>query len=188
MVLDVDVAVGLYQRLLGHAVEELAPVVRAVHVGSGSVHGCGSLEVRRTHRLASLVARWFGLPLAGSVVPLQLTVARTPGREVWVRRFADRALITEQYAGADGELVERAGRGELRFRLGIDHGSLHFRPAGVAVRVGSLRVPVPRRLAPHVSGTAAASPSGDRLEVFFTVGAPLVGAILTYHVELEPLS
>ncbi len=186
--LHTHVDVGLYEALLGDAAERLAPVVRAVHVGSGPVHGRGSLEVRRTHPLGWLAARWFGLPPTGSSVPLQLTVARTPEREVWTRRFGDRALATEQYAGRGGELVERGGRGELRFRLGIEQGGLRFRPLGAALHVCGLRVPIPRRLGPQVSGTASPSPKGDRLVACFTIGAPLVGTILTYHAEVEPSS
>jgi hypothetical protein len=182
---DTDVDAGLYEGLLGEAVEQLAPVVRAVHVGSGPVQGQGSVEVRRTHFLAWVAARWFALPPAGSVLPLQLVVTRTPHHETWTRRFGDRALVTQQFA-ARHELVERAGRGELRFRLSTEHGTLCFGPLGAAVHVGGFRIPVPRRLSPQVSGTAAASPDGDRLVVCFTVGAPLVGTILTYHVELEP--
>lgn len=188
MVVATDLDVGLYQRLLGDAAEELAPVVRAVHLGSGRVQGHGSVQVRRSHLLGRVAARWLGLPPPGPVMALQLEVARSPRREVWTRHFGDRALVTEQYAGRGGELVERAGRGELRFHLGIEEGSLCFRSLGVAVRVGGVSVPFPRRLAPRVTGTAAASPDGRRLEVCFTVGAPIVGTVLTYNVELEPSS
>jgi len=184
--LDVDTEGGLYQWLLGDAVEEMAPVVRAVHVGSRPVRGSGTLEVRRAHPLASVAARWLGLPAAGSAVPLQLTVVRTPRGEVWTRRFGGRELVTEQCAGRDGELVERGGWGELRFRLGVEHGTLCFRPLGASVRIGRFRVPLPRWLRPHVRGAAAAGPDGGRLAVCFTVGAPLVGTVLSYHVELEP--
>lgn len=186
MVLDVDVASGLYQRLLGDDADQLAPVVRAVHVGSGPVHGRGSFEVHRAHPLGSFVARWLSLPPAGTAEPLELAVVRTSGREVWVRLFPDRALVTEQYAGRDGELVERSGRSELRFRLAVDRGSLRFQPVGAAVRLGGLSVPLPRRLAPQASGTAAPSADGSRLVVTITVGLPLVGPLLAYVAELEP--
>ena len=119
-------------------------------------------------------------------MPLQLAVVRTSHHETWTRRFGDRALVTQQFAGRHGELVERAGRWELRFRLSAEHGSLCFEPLGAAVYLGDFRIPLPRWLSPHVSGTAAASPDGGGLLVCFTVGAPLVGTILTYHVELEP--
>ena len=186
MALDVDVAPGLYRGIRGDDAARLAPVVRAVHVGSATVHGRGTLEVRRAHRLGSVAARWLSLPPAGSVEPLQLAVVRTSGREVWVRLFPDRALVTEQYAGRNGELVERSGRGELRFRLTVDGGRLRFSPIGAAVRLGGVSVPIPRLLAPQVAGSAAASADGSRLVVSFTIGLPLVGTLLTYLVELEP--
>jgi hypothetical protein len=161
-------------------------VVRAVHIGSGPVHGRGSLEVRRAHRLGSVAARWLGLPPAGTAEPLQLAVVRAPDREVWVRLFPDRSLVTEQYAGPDGDLVERSGRNELRFRIAVLEHGLRFSPTGVAVRIGGHRVPIPRRFAPRVTGTAAASADGDRLVVTITIGLTLVGTLLTYVAELEP--
>lgn len=186
MVPEADAAVGLYQRLLGDAADQLAPIVRALHVGTGPVHGLGSLEVGGAHPLASVTARWLGLPPAGSVEPFHLAVVRSSGREVWVRLFADRALVTQQFAGRGGGLVERSGRSELRFRLEVEHGSLHFCQMAAAVCFGGVRVPVPRWLAPQVTGTAGPSPDGCRLLVRITIAAPLLGTILTYGVELEP--
>lgn len=186
MTADTDVSVGLYQRMLGADTHELSPVVQKVHAATGETRGTGTIEVCRLHRLAFLVPRRFGLPPAGAVVALHLTVTRTHDREVWQRSFGEQALVTEQRAGDHGELVERAGPLGLRFMLRVEQGALRFDSVGAVVHVGRWCVPFPRRLAPVAAGTASAAPDGTRLLVHFTFALPVIGPLLDYRVDLQP--
>jgi hypothetical protein len=94
---------------------------------------------------------------------------------------------TEQRA-ADGLLVERIGRIELRFRLVVDAGALVFRQQGAELCLGRLRLRLPRWLAPTVSARAWRDAEGGSLRVAVEVCVPLVGRVLAYTGRLDAVA
>src|SRR5437867_9899788 len=95
-----------YARLLGASWLQLAEPVRSVHATPPTMHARGRLRIEhgRSH-LARFLARLLRLPRASEA-------AETP---------------TRQYQAAAGELAERFGVLEFRFRLEVSEGSLLFR-------------------------------------------------------------
>ncbi len=80
----------------------------------------------------------------------------------------------------EGELAERIGLLELRFRLEASDGSLVFRQVGAALLLGSLRLRLPAASAPRVD--AREDPAGARqIRVHVRVALPAVGPLLTYE-------
>ncbi|HEX5760017.1 MAG TPA: DUF4166 domain-containing protein [Thermoanaerobaculia bacterium] len=169
---------ALYPRLLGPAWETLDEAVRRAHTAGSAA---GSFRVWCAPGLAARALCWLvRLPPAGEKVDTRLVVTEERGKERWERSFGARPLVSEESAGRDGLLVERAPPVELRFRLEPRAGALHFRHVDTALRLGALRFPLPAFLAPRV--TATESPAGNgavRVEV--TVRAPLLGPIFGYE-------
>lgn len=168
---------GLYERLAREAWGGLDEPVRDFHARARS---SGTFVVRRgAGRGARLVARVLGLPEAGEAVPLRLTVTPHGGGERWHRAFAGKDFITEQRAHAGPLLAERAGPFELLFGLTAEGGALVYNQTGAFLRVRSVRVRLPRRLAPRVEAWERAEGRGVRVSV--RVSAPLFGPLIEYE-------
>ncbi|HWW77150.1 MAG TPA: DUF4166 domain-containing protein [Pyrinomonadaceae bacterium] len=190
--------VGLYERLVGAGWETLDEAVRRFHPSGKGVRAAGTFAVRRGRGpFARLLARLMNLPESGEAVPLLLRVTPHAGGERWRRSFAGRDFVTEQRAHAGRRtagragplpaeragplLAERAGPVEMLFRLKAEGGVLVYAQEGVALCAGSLRVPLPRRLAPRVEASERAGRGGRGVHVSVRVAAPLVGLVIRYE-------
>lgn len=168
---------GLYERLVGEGWGGLDEPVRRLHLRA---RGAGVFAVRRGEgRFARVVARLLGLPRSGEGVPLLLSVEPHAGGERWRRNFAGREFVTEQSEHAGPLLLERAGPFELLFRLTVEGGALAYVQEGAALRVRSLRVRLPRLLAPSVEARERADAGGVRVSVRVTT--PLAGLLIRYE-------
>jgi hypothetical protein len=173
----------LYERLLGEAWGEVDGQVRRLHERGAGPCGEGLFAVRRGNFFARTLARLFGLPSEGESVRVCLSVTRTEGGEAerWHRTFEGRVFDTLQREGEGRLLAERAGPLELLFRLSVEGGALVYKQAGAALRIGPLRVPLPRRLAPRVEARETGAGDGRGVNVYVISSAPLVGLMLTYE-------
>jgi hypothetical protein len=175
------VRAGLYERLVGDGWGDLDEPVRRLHLRA---RGAGVFAVRRGEGLvARAAARLLGLPRSGEAVSLLLSVEPHGGGERWRRNFAGREFVTEQSEHAGPLLLERAGPFELLFRLTVEGGALAYDQEGAALRVRSLRVRLPRPLAPSVEARERADGRGVRVSV--CVRAPLAGLLIRYEGTVE---
>jgi hypothetical protein len=179
---------GLYERLVGEGWRDVDAAVRRLHARGTGLCGEGSFVVRRGRGFFALaLASLLRLPAQGDAVRVTLSVTFTGGgrAERWHRTFEGRAFDTSQREGAGRMLAERAGPLELLFRLSEEGGALVYTPAGAAFRVGPLRVPLPRALAPGVEARERGAGDGRSVNVRVSARAPLVGPLLSYEGRLE---
>ena len=172
---------ALYPRLVGAAWSELAEPLQRLHLCLDTVHAAGVCTVRHgTRLLARLLAAVLRLPMAGEDVPVRLVVTPHLHGERWQRMFAERPLMSEQYAGPGGCLVERFGLLDVWFRLVVVDRMLCFCQERVALRFRALCVPLPRWLSPQITGREWTMPGQGRVQVAVSVSVPLVGLLLAY--------
>ena len=176
---------ALYPGLLGSAWMELAEPVRAAHDSGSTVRARGRLRIAhgRGHA-ARWLARLLRLPRANPAADTRLVVTAGAGGERWRRTFDDRRLDTRQYRAGAGDLAERFGILEFRFRLEASQGSLIFRQVEAAVLCGTVRLKIPAACAPRVD--AREDPAGARqIGVHVRVALPVVGPVLTYDGTID---
>jgi hypothetical protein len=126
-----------------------------------------------------VLAAWLRLPRPGRATETRLAIATRGDRQHWRRSFDDRHLDTWQYRTGDGELGERMGVLEFRFRLDASGGSLVFRQLQTAFVLGSMRLRLPAAWAPRIE--AREDPAGaNQIAVCVRVELPGVGPLLTY--------
>jgi hypothetical protein len=151
----------LYARLLGSSWALAAEPVRIAHAPEATIRAHGCLRVAHGRsRVARFLAWLLRLPRAGDAAKTRLVVTARAEGEDWQRTFDDRRLHTRQYETDDGELAERVGLLEFRFRLEVSQGSLLFRQVDAALIVGSVRVRLPAAWTPTVE--AREEPAGAR--------------------------
>jgi len=173
-------AAGLYPSLLGAAWDLLPAAVRRGHDTARPLCYRGALSVRGGR---SAAARWvgvlLGLPRPGEGVAVRLVV--TPEGEGcrWRRSFGARTLTTFQFRRGD-QLVERFGLLDLCFAPYVEAGRLRYRQTAAALRVGRLRLPLPRPCRPVVAADAWVAAGETEMRIEVQVAAPLVGIVLTY--------
>jgi len=185
-VVGVALPASLYQRVLGEAFAELHPLVRRVHDGHDGLAARGRFVVRRGEGwVAAMMAAVLRLPRAGDDVPVLLEVSAQGDAEIWRRTFGDRVLCTEQREGPGGVVLERMGLVELSLRMVAAAGALAVESVGAAICLGSLRVPLPRLLAPRVSARACADVTGERLLVQVRTFAPWGDLVISYEGALD---
>lgn len=180
-----DPPCSLYARLLGASWLQVAEPVRFAHASRSTVRAHGRLRIERgrTHA-ARLFARLLRLPRPSAAAETRLVVTPGDNGEQWRRTFDDRRLDTRQYEAGDGELAERIGILEFRFRLEASEGNLLFRQLEAAFVLGSVRVPLPVAWAPRVE--AREDPAGaHRVRVHVRVALPAVGTVLTYDGTMD---
>src|SRR5260221_1927940 len=175
---------ALYAAVMGSAWLELAEPIRVAHA-STTVRARGRLRIGHGRGPAARwLARLLGLPRANDGAETRLVITPDGGGGVWRRTFDERRLDTRQYRAGDGELAERFGVLELRFRLDASQGSLVFRQTEAAFLCGTVRLRIPAVLAPRVD--AREDPAGPRqVSIRVRVVLPAVGPRPTYDGTLE---
>jgi uncharacterized protein DUF4166 len=177
---------GLYPRMVGQdAWAHLSEPVKRLH--KGTMQGVGRFTIRRGENgAARLLARLMRLPSAGTDVPVCLAVTTHARGERWARTFgADAPLVTEQWPGAGGALIERIGPTEVRYRLEVAGGALYYRHTGTALRLGPIRLPLPRSFAPRISARESALPEEKLTHISVEVSYPLIGRLISYKGFIE---
>jgi hypothetical protein len=178
---------GLYERIVGDRWHRLDEPVRRLHERAGRQCFEGDFEVSGARGLVARALKYlFRLPANGQDVRVRLEVTPSDGGghfEYWHRTFGARAFVTEQWDGGCGMLAERAGPLELLFRVGELNGALVYRSARAALRLGPVRLPIPRLLAPRVDAHECGAPGGVR--VYVCANAPLIGPLIAYKGVLK---
>jgi hypothetical protein len=173
---------GLYAQILGSHWNDLDESMRRLHDTGASFCARGTFRVcRGNSRLVRFLATLGRLPQAVEAAEMRLLVARLEHIEEWRRSFGRQPLISTQWRDSKGWMVERMGPTETRFELKVVDGALLYSSNGAAIRLGPLRIPVPRWFAPRV--TASEKPTGepDRVAVFVEVQLPLLGRLISYE-------
>ena len=164
---------------------DLAEPVRCTHAGEARVEGHGHLRVEHGgNPLARFLARVLRLPHPAAAAETHLIVTINADGERWHRTIGQQVFETRQYDTGTGELAERFGVLEMRFRLHETDGSLILRQVGAALRLGSVRLWLPGICSPTVE--AREDPAGvRRIHVAVRVVAPLVGLVIAYEGTIE---
>jgi len=149
----------------------------------------GTFDIRYgSNRFARLLALTLRLPEEGSNLSTTLRIASMPdGGERWHRRFGASALTTTQRTLDNGWMSEQFQCLELRFRVDRTPVSVHHVQMNAACRFASLRVPLPRWLAPQVAGSETATSAPNRIRVQVEVRMPLLGVLLAYDGVVDML-
>ena len=168
----------LYPRLLGASWSELAESIRLAHSAKAAL--CGRLRISYGRRRpARGLAALLRLPRPSGHANTRLVITSCGDTERWLRTFDGRSIDTRQYRTGDGELGERIGVLEFRFRLEASNRSLVFQQLEAAFVVGSVRLRIPAAWAPRIE--AREDPAGPRqIGVHVRVLLPVLGPLLTY--------
>jgi Domain of unknown function (DUF4166) len=158
--------------------------VHRFHTGTASATAAGTLDVdpgkswpiRVLGRLMRLPP-----PAAGQAARVRV-VRRAEGASIherWIRTFGAVSLTTRQIRTGE-RIAERLGPVELGMDYRATASDIWFIPAGAAVVLGRLRVPLPEVVAPRACAHAWAS--GDRaFDVEVSVRVPLLGVLMSYR-------
>ncbi len=174
---------SLYARLLGPAWHELDESLRRGRGDGAGARGGGVFRVERDRGPAGrLLGCLLRLPEAAEAVAVELSVAPTARGERWERRFGSRRFTTTARAAAGGLLAERFRIFEFRFRLTpLGNAALETRQVKAGLRLGPLWLPLPRALAPRVSGREEAGGDGAGPRVRVRVEWPGARRLLEYE-------
>lgn len=166
---------SLYEHVMGERFARLAPALREFHRLAGKVRLRGEVQVVAPRgALARLLALALGTPRQDSAGPICFELDAAPGSETWVRRFADRTMVSRMRLGRAG-LVERLGPASLGFGLDEREGRL-------VMSLQSMRflgLPCPRWLAPRI----VAEETGVGRRLYFDVSARVPGLGLVTHYQ-----
>jgi hypothetical protein len=77
-------------------------------------------------------------------------------------------------------MVERMGIIEMGIRLEVGGGALNYQTVSAALRLGSLRVPLPRWLSPYITAWERAVGDMNQIHVSVEVTLPLLGRLIAY--------
>jgi len=177
----------LHPRALGDAWDALPEAVRACHDPSPSLEAEGSFTVTRTRsQLARIALALAGTPPAGRDVAVRLEVRANRDEQIWDRDFAGFRMTTIMSLAPGGLVAERRGPLELLFRLETEARALVYRPAGLRLRLGPLRIPLPSFCGPRVEVRAWCEPDEDDvMHLRVSMSLPLFGEVTTYGGALR---
>jgi len=155
----------------------LAPeAVRASHRAGLCARFSGMAEIApATSPLARVVARLFGLPSAGTSVPVTVTKRRDADGETWERNFGGRIMCSHISFKRPGVVEERFG--PFRFDLALDANTDALTMRIISWRLGPL--PLPRALAPS-SDAAESQDAEGRFHFDVPIALPLFGRLTHY--------
>ncbi|SDH73423.1 DUF4166 domain-containing protein [Agrococcus jejuensis] len=186
-----------YERAIGDRARELHPTLQryfstipegSVGIGEGTFACVGTPRRWLWPALRLLQGRGVAAATWARDVPFRVRNRTVAGRAV-----AERILELPTGTWTMRDAVHRTARGTLvdvlgtpatlaaAFALDVRDGALHLTSTRVGVRVGRLRVPIPRAVAPVVALRERYDEATGLQEVSVTVAAPLVGRIFEYR-------
>lgn len=192
-----------WEAALGASVDNLGPALRsyvapipdgAVGVGEGVFAVVGSPRRMLRPLLAALGALGIAFPVWERDVPFtvrnrrdgaELTAEREFGLRRGTRIMRDRVRAVRSDRGRT-VAVDRVGRGgllEMAFAARARDGELHLASVGAGLRLGPLRLRLPRTLAPRAA--LRERTVGARQHVEFQVDLPLLGRLYEYAGEFD---
>lgn len=175
-------AIALYPRIVGASWNDLAEPVRLFHAKANPTRYVGRFIIRRGEGLlARMLAGLLRLPAAGEQVPTQLVVTQNDSGELWKRIFAGKPFLTKLRAHDEGFLAEYIGLIEILYRLKISAQALCYVQTKVSLRVGAMRIPLPRWLSPNISGREWAASNEKGVHVSVSVSVPFAGSLINYQ-------
>ena len=176
-----DAGAPLYRRGLGERYDALPAPLRAMHDVRGTTVATGVCDIDRgASLLARLIGRVFGMPPAGTAVPVTVRFVPRAGVEIWQRDFdGARFRTVQEAADVTGRLIERIG--PLAFLLDVpaDRHGLRL----VLRRVTLFGVPLPRALRPRIDAEERVDEGLFAFNV--AIALPLVGPIVHYRGRLR---
>ena len=177
---------GLYPRLLGKSWRRLDDAIRRLHPHAGAiVQAVGVFHVRGgTNPLTRTLAWLAQLPAVGKNVEVRLLVTALEDGEERRRWFGARPLASLQSMRSDGLLAEQVGIVEMRFRLEVASGALHYLTRSAALCFGSLRIPLPLWFSPRVKASERPLGNPDHVYVTVEVILPVLGRLISYEGKL----
>lgn len=190
-----------YARALGERIDDLHPRLRtyfsaipdgAVGIGEGVFQRVGTPRrwlwplLRLLERRGVVAAGWerdVPFRVENRTIASRAIGERTFhfARGPWVMR--DAVALTQH-----GRVVDELGEPGLIaacFDVEADGGALRLTSRAVGVRLGRLRVRIPRLIAPVVRLTERFDDALDRQRVSLTVDAPLVGRVYEYRGDFR---
>ncbi|MEO7325770.1 MAG: DUF4166 domain-containing protein [Dokdonella sp.] len=168
----------MFPRLLGNTFACLPPLVRALHLHTGTRCYRGEVEVERGHGLlAALCIRVAHLPPAGQG-PIEVEITADAHGERWARHVAGHTMRSRLWAQG-GLLCERLGLVTFGFRLHVQAGHIVWR----VVRVRVLGLPLPARWFAQVA--AREYEEGGRYGFDVSAALPLAGLLVRYRGWLD---
>jgi hypothetical protein len=140
----------------------------------------GSFDVRRGNGFfGRLIGNLIRLPRAGSALPTTLEVEPLEQGERWRRTFGPCPLATSQRIAAPALVAERVGCIEFLLRISAAGQAVVFDQVAAAVALGTLRLPLPRFIAPHVTGRTWFD--GDKIAVRVSMTGPARVPLIEYE-------
>ena len=178
----------LYPRLLGVAWSEIDTALQRMHCNGEPVHAAGVFRVTHgTSLWAKLLLLFLRLPPANAATQVELTVQPEGESETWLRLFDGKPVASVQRESSSGELAERFGGIEFRFRLSFADHTIHYRQVSAILRLALPFFPeirLPRWASPQVAAWETAGASETETSVRVKVSAPLAGVLFSYEGKL----
>ncbi|MBO9452571.1 DUF4166 domain-containing protein [Tropicibacter sp. R16_0] len=174
----------LYRRVLGAALDDMPPQLRALHDSADPRAWSGQAKISRGAGVLSRLIGWvMRLPPQGDAIPVSVSFIPKNGGEEWQRDFGGHALMSYQYQAPNaqpGIINERFGMIDVTVALQTDGERLVLEP--IAWAFG--RLPLPNALLPV--GQSFETQIDDRFVFDVEIAMPWVGRIAAYQGWLLP--
>ncbi|SFC27966.1 protein of unknown function [Bosea sp. CRIB-10] len=178
---------ALFETVLGaQAVAMMPAAIRAFHANDAEPVWQGRAEVTRGNGAGiGLICRVFGLPAAGTELPVTVSVSRGDSLdencEIWTRNFAGQRFQSRLSVDRNGELREAFGAFSFTLAAVGNHDGLVLPIAGWRV----FGLPLPRFLMPSAEARETVDADGRfRFDVKLTL--PFFGLLAHYRGWLKP--
>lgn len=185
-----------YERALGERIDQLHPTLRRYfssvpegHVGRGEGVFDATGAPRPWTRPLLALLQPFGAVYGGwgRDVPFRITNRLEGGRAVSERLFGfprgEWTMRDSVGLNAHGRLVDEVGAPigvVASFDLDVRDGGLRLTSRAVGIRIGRVRMRLPRAVSPVVTVNESVDVPSGRQRIRLTVDAPLVGRIYEY--------
>lgn len=174
-----DVISGIYEKALGKHWPRLSKPIRDLHNRRLTLSWKGFFRIENgTHWLAKAIVLLMRLPRKTERTPLRLEIERFKNGEKWIRQIGAHRLVTTQFEGKHGRILERMDGLEFAFDLRVKNGGIVYDQKGCGLRLGFLFIPLPKILSPRIA--AREHSTQKNISVRVEIRAPIAGLLVSY--------
>jgi hypothetical protein len=174
----------IYPQLLDKNWDKMPIAIKTMHLTTETILGVFTVTHGKS-KFAKLIARLLNCPKESKTAHVTLQITPNSKIEKWNRTFNQDNLITKQWVGNQGFLLEQWGHFQMQLQLHYENNTLYYGQKSLSIHFGKLFLKLPSWLQPKINAYETIGTNTNQVLVHVEVKLPFIGLLIQYDGNLN---